>query len=76
LQVDEQALEYFLGAGGFDPTLGARPMRRTLARLLEAPLAEKILQGELASGDIVLVSVEAGALHFDVLDAPRSAESA
>ncbi|HMJ13003.1 MAG TPA: ATP-dependent Clp protease ATP-binding subunit, partial [Polyangiaceae bacterium] len=68
LEIDESALDYFLDAGGFDPSLGARPMRRTLARLLEAPLAEKILRGELSQGDVVLVGVESGALEFDVLD--------
>ncbi len=68
LEVDAGALEHFLDAGGFDPSLGARPMRRALARLLEAPLAEKILRGELSAGDVVLVGVEAGALAFDVLE--------
>jgi ATP-dependent Clp protease ATP-binding subunit ClpC len=68
LEVDASALEHFLDAGGFDPSLGARPMRRALARLLEAPLAEKILRGELSAGDVVLVGVEAGALAFDVLE--------
>lgn len=56
LEVAEDAIEYLLDAGGFDPELGARPMRRTLARLVEAPLAEKILRGELSSGDVVLVA--------------------
>ncbi|HEY6558069.1 MAG TPA: ATP-dependent Clp protease ATP-binding subunit [Polyangiaceae bacterium] len=68
LEVDADALEHFLDAGGFDPSLGARPMRRTLARLLEAPLAEKILRGELSEGDVVLVGVESGSLAFDVLE--------
>jgi ATP-dependent Clp protease ATP-binding subunit ClpC len=68
LEVDGDALEHFLDAGGFDPSLGARPMRRTLARLLEAPLAEKILRGELSEGDVVLVGVESGSLAFDVLE--------
>src|SRR5690606_16107465 len=54
LEVEEGAIEHLLAAGGFDPELGARPMRRTLARLVEAPLAEKILRGELSSGDVVL----------------------
>ena len=68
LEVDASALEHFLDAGGFDPSLGARPMRRALARLLEAPLAEKILRGELSEGDVVLVGVEDGGLSFDVLE--------
>ncbi len=73
LDVEESALELLLDAGGFDPELGARPMRRTLARLVEAPLAEKILRGELSAGDVVLLGVEDGALSFDTLAASSSA---
>ena len=47
LQVEDSAVEALLALGGFDPTLGARPMKRSIARLLEAPLAEKILKGEV-----------------------------
>jgi ATP-dependent Clp protease ATP-binding subunit ClpA len=68
LQVDESAIELLLDAGGFDPTLGARPMRRALARLLEAPLAERILQGEIGNGDAVLVSADDDELSFDVVE--------
>ncbi len=42
---------------GFDPVLGARPLRRALQRDVEDVLAEKILFGELTSGQIVLVDV-------------------
>jgi ATP-dependent Clp protease ATP-binding subunit ClpC len=42
---------------GFDPVLGARPLRRALQRDVEDVLAEKILFGELRSGQIVLVDV-------------------
>jgi ATP-dependent Clp protease ATP-binding subunit ClpC len=73
LEVEAAAVELLLDAGGFDPELGARPMRRTLARLVEAPLAEKILRGELGAGDVVLLGVEGGELSFDVLDADSSA---
>ncbi len=50
LDVEDSVVEALLDGGGFDPTLGARPMKRTLARLVEAPLAEKILRGELSPG--------------------------
>ena len=56
-----------------DPTLGARPMKRTIARLVEAPLAEKILRGELSPKSIALLSVEGDVLECDVLDAASSA---
>lgn len=43
---------------GFDPVLGARPLRRTIQREIEDALSEKILFGEVANGDIVTVDVE------------------
>jgi ATP-dependent Clp protease ATP-binding subunit ClpC len=53
-----------LASGGFDPTLGARPMRQTVQRLVEGPLAEKILSGEFRPGDRVRVDVRLGELAF------------
>ena len=53
-----------LEKGGFDPSLGARPMRQTVQRLVEGPLAERILSGEFAQGDRVRVAVAAGQLAF------------
>src|SRR6187455_3283661 len=44
-----------LAAKGYDPVLGARPLRRSLQREIEDPLSEKILFGELAAGQIVRV---------------------
>ncbi|MFG1920579.1 ATP-dependent Clp protease ATP-binding subunit [Cryptosporangium sp. NPDC048952] len=46
-----------LAAKGYDPVLGARPLRRTIQREIEDTLSEKILFGELAAGQIVLVDV-------------------
>ncbi len=76
LDVEEVAIEFLLDSGGFDPELGARPMRRTLARLVEAPLAEKILQGEVGRGDVVLVSAGEDELSFDVLEGTYEAPAA
>ena len=75
LEYGPELIEYLMDAGGFEPTLGARPMKRTIARLLEAPLAERILRGELSRGAVLLVSVEAGQLEIDVLER-RSAPAA
>ena len=47
-----------LAKRGFDPVLGARPLRRTIQREIEDQLSEKILFGELTPGQIVLVDVE------------------
>jgi len=60
----EDVVGHLLRSGGFDPQLGARPMRQTVQRLVEAPLADRILKGEFASGDRVRVAVQAGNLSF------------
>jgi ATP-dependent Clp protease ATP-binding subunit ClpC len=65
----DAVLAYLLDHGGHDPALGARPMRGAVARLLEAPLAEKILAGELGPGAAVAVEVVDGELSFGT--APR-----
>jgi len=49
------AAKYLLSRRGFDPVLGARPLRRTVQREIEDTMAEKILFGELRAGQIVLV---------------------
>ena len=50
--------------GGFDPAYGARPMRGAIQRLVEAPLAEKILAGAFGPGDHVALTASSGALRF------------
>jgi len=47
-----------LAREGFDPTLGARPLRRAIQRLLEDPLSEQILAGNWLPGDVIEVFVE------------------
>ena len=47
-----------LAAKGYDPVLGARPLRRTIQREIEDPLSEKILFGELLPGNLIVVAVE------------------
>jgi len=53
-----QAAKDLLASRGFDPVLGARPLRRTVQREIEDSLAEKMLYGEVGPGQIVLVDVE------------------
>jgi ATP-dependent Clp protease ATP-binding subunit ClpC len=60
----DEAVLHLLDHGGWDPSLGARPMRSAVQRLVEAPLAERILRGEMSPGDEVLVEAEEGALRF------------
>ncbi|MBW0092365.1 ATP-dependent Clp protease ATP-binding subunit [Pseudonocardia sp. KRD-184] len=52
------AAKGLLARRGFDPVLGARPLRRTIQREIEDQLSEKILFGEISPGQIVLVDVE------------------
>ncbi|MGL3150424.1 ATP-dependent Clp protease ATP-binding subunit [Microbacterium sp. A82] len=54
---------------GFDPALGARPLRRAMQREIEDHLSERILHGELNSGDHVKVDAEDGKFLFET--APR-----
>lgn len=61
--LDDKARE-FLVEKGFDPQYGARPMRRSVEKYLEDPLAEEILRGNLVEGEPVRVSVEGDKLTF------------
>ncbi len=62
---EPEVVDLLMKSGGFDPKLGARPMRQVVQRLVEAPLAERILAGEFMSGDRVRVAVQGGELHFE-----------
>jgi len=63
LVLDEKAKD-FLVEKGYDPTYGARPMRRSVERFLEDPLAEEILKGSLHEGEPVQVTVDNNKLVF------------
>jgi ATP-dependent Clp protease ATP-binding subunit ClpC len=69
LQADDAAIEALLEAGGYDPTLGARPMKRAIARWVEAPIADRLLQGDLGAGDVVWLTVDEQGLCVDIVDA-------
>jgi len=53
-----QSAKELLAKRGYDPALGARPLRRTIQREIEDTLSEKILYGELSAGELVLVGTE------------------
>jgi ATP-dependent Clp protease ATP-binding subunit ClpC len=57
LALTDDAKEY-LGTQGYDPELGARPLRRAIQRLLEDPLSERVLLGEFKAGTTILVSYD------------------
>jgi ATP-dependent Clp protease ATP-binding subunit ClpC len=52
-----QAAKYHLADKGYDPTLGARPLRRAIQRLVEDPLSERLLWKEFRAGQIIRVDV-------------------
>jgi ATP-dependent Clp protease ATP-binding subunit ClpB len=54
-----------LAEAGWDPTYGARPLKRAIQRLLENPLALRLLEGEFAEGDTVRVDAKDGELAFE-----------
>jgi len=66
-ELDESAVEYLLDHGGWDETTGARGMRQTLARLVEGPLAERILRREIGPGDRIRVMVRREELVLEQL---------
>ncbi|MGI8481619.1 MAG: ATP-dependent Clp protease ATP-binding subunit [Chthoniobacterales bacterium] len=69
----DSAAHEFVIEKGFDPTYGARPMRRAVERYLEDPLAEELLRGTVKAGDVVEVTVADGKLVFHVAEPHGSA---
>jgi ATP-dependent Clp protease ATP-binding subunit ClpC len=63
LEMSQDAKE-FLMEKGFDKQFGARPLKRTIQRFLEDPLAEAIIKGEFKKGGRVKVSAKADHLEF------------
>ena len=59
-ELEDAAIDYLVQQGGYDATYGARPMRQVLARLVEGPIAARILEGRLHADEQVTVSVRAG----------------
>ena len=53
-----KAAKDLLAKKGYDPLLGARPLRRTIQRDIEDPISERILFGELSDGEIILVDAK------------------
>jgi len=63
LILDESAKD-FLVEKGYDPQYGARPMRRSVERFLEDPLAEELLRGQFHEGDPIRVTADKDKLVF------------
>lgn len=63
LETTEKAKE-LLTKEGYDPNFGARPLRRTIERLIENPISEKLLSGEFKEGDCVQIKTSGGKIIF------------
>ena len=61
------AAKDWLASEGFDPTFGARPLRRAIQRHVENVLSRMVLRGEIAEGETVVVDVGEDGLSFTVL---------
>jgi len=60
IQLTDRAKEY-LAREGFDPAFGARPLRRTIEKKIQNPLALKLLEGEFTEGDLVEIDLDPAA---------------
>jgi ATP-dependent Clp protease ATP-binding subunit ClpB len=58
------AAKALIAKEGYDPAYGARPIRRTIQKLILDPLAQKVLSGEYKEGDTVFVDAENGSIQF------------
>ena len=63
LELDDAAME-LLAEVGYDPVYGARPLKRAIQRMIENPLAQRLLQGEFVPGDVIKGTVEDHHLTF------------
>jgi ATP-dependent Clp protease ATP-binding subunit ClpB len=72
LEVTDAAKE-LLAEEGWDPAYGARPLKRAIQRLVENPLALRLLEGDFAEGDTVRVDDADGELVFERAEAGAAA---
>ena len=77
LELTDGARE-LIAEAGWDPAYGARPLKRAIQRLLENPLALRLLEGEFSEGDTIRAYAELGEIRFaqdeDVADASEAEE--
>ena len=67
LKISSSALDV-LAKDGFDPEMGARPLRRTIQTELEDPIAENVINGTLSAGQTIKVGSQKGKLKFKIED--------
>ncbi len=56
-----------LAEAGYDPTFGARPLKRAIQRTLQDPLAMSLLEGKFSEGDTISVDYCEGNIHFEII---------
>lgn len=64
LDLGDDAMQ-LLAEVGYDPVYGARPLKRAIQRMIENPLAQRLLQGDFVPGDTIRAQVQDGTLAFD-----------
>jgi len=64
LELTDEA-KHVLAEAGWDPTYGARPLKRAIQRMIENPLALRLLEGDFGEGDAVRVDAKDGELFFE-----------
>jgi ATP-dependent Clp protease ATP-binding subunit ClpB len=64
LELTDEA-KHVLAEAGWDPTYGARPLKRAIQRMIENPLALRLLEGDFGEGDAVRVDAKDGQLFFE-----------
>jgi len=67
----EGLVRHLIGAGGYDPSLGARPMKRTIQKVVESQVAELILSGRARAGGRIRVTAATGKEPVFKVTAPR-----
>jgi ATP-dependent Clp protease ATP-binding subunit ClpB len=69
----EDSAKALLSEEGYDPTFGARPLKRAIQTLIQNPLAIKLLNGEIRSGSVIHVAADGDALKFATESATATA---
>ncbi|CAN5918809.1 ATP-dependent Clp protease ATP-binding subunit [soil metagenome] len=64
----------WMANNGFDPELGARPLRRTIQRQIEDALSERLLWNEFSAGQLIVVDIEDDEVVFRAVDSPETPE--
>ena len=72
IELTDEAKET-LAEAGWDPAYGARPLKRAIQRLVENPLALRLLEGEFADGDTIRIAAHDGEIVFEKASAPAAA---